>query len=258
MSIDVEPILQVSALCKRFGSIKAVDQVSFDVPAGEVLCLIGANGAGKSTLLLLLGGVIYADSGTIRVFGRDRWAENLEIRRQTTFALAETLAGNTPTPREYLRFIGQIYGLAQERFEARLEQLAGEMEFTPHLDKAWEQLSLGMAKKAMLIGAFLPEARLRLLDEPFAGGIDPRGMEMLFTWFAAARERGETILFSTQVLDQAETISDRLMILQHGTSHYLGTPEELIRSAGLDPATPRALTRAFLKLTEQPGAEAGR
>lgn len=245
------PLAELTDVRKRYGRTHAVDGASFTVLPGEVLCVIGANGAGKSTLLYLLGGVIYADSGHLRVFGLDRWAENLAIRRQSTFCPAEPVVGAAATPREYIRFIAQIYGVPAADYRARLRELAEAMRFLPHLDKPWNELSLGMTRKANLIAAFLPPARLRILDEPFAGGIDPQGMETLYAWLAAARARGETIIFSTQVLDQADAIADRILLLHGGQTRLLAPPADLIALAGIDPASPRALARAYMTLCER-------
>ncbi len=122
------------------------------------------------------------------------------------------------------------------------------MNMTDHWDKPWERLSLGMMKKTGLIAAFLPKVPLRMFDEPFAGGIDPMAMEQLYTWMAEAKAHGETILFSTQVLEQAENAADRLLLLEDGAIRALATPAALIVQAGIDPNEPRALYKAFLAM----------
>ena len=244
------PAIRATGLKKHFGKTRALDGVSLEIPAGEVLCVIGPNGAGKSTLLLVLGGVIYPNEGHVKVFGLDRWADNFTIRQHTTFLPVDPVVGQAPSPYEYLRFLGQIYGLPKALFHQRLEALVTAMRYEPHLTKPWADLSTGLVKKAGLIGSFLPDAAIRFLDEPFAGGIDPLGMEVLFQWMDEARRREETIIFSTQVLDQAESAADRIALLDGGAIRQLGSPEELIRLAQLDPSEPRALSRAFMALTE--------
>jgi ABC-type multidrug transport system ATPase subunit len=240
-------VLQAIDLKRSFAKVKAVDGASLDIRAGEVVCLIGPNGAGKTTLLLQLGGVLYPSSGHVKVFGLDRWRDNFEIRKRTTFLPAELIVGEAPTPYEYLRFLGQIYGLPRDLFVERVRRLSDQMQLGTYLHKAWDSLSLGLGKKTALVGCFLPDAQLRFLDEPFAGGVDPIGMEVLYDWFGQARERGETIVFSTQVLEQAESVSDRIAMLTNGHISHIGTPAALIAQAGVDPAAPRALNRAFMK-----------
>ena len=244
-------MIRAIGLQKKFPNVRAVDGLSLDVRRGEVLCIIGPNGAGKTTLLHMLGGAIYPSAGHIRVLGLDRWKDNFAIRRQTAFLPVSPVVGISPTPYEYLRFLGQVYGLAHEAFLARLKRMAAQMRYTEYLNRPWGALSTGLVKKAGLIGCFLPEVPLRFMDEPFAGGIDPLGMEILFQWMAEARGRGETIIFSTQVLDQAEAVADRIALLARGRIEVLGSPEELMTQAGVESAEPRALARAFLKLTDE-------
>jgi len=131
-----------------------------------------------------------------------------------------------------------------------LRGMSDEMNYTEHLNKYWHELSLGLNRKAGLIGCFLPEAKLRILDEPFAGGIDPLGMERLNSWMTDARDRGETIIFSTQVLDQAEDAADRIALMKEGQIHSMGSPGDLIEQAGIASNEPRTLSKAFLRLMD--------
>jgi ABC-2 type transport system ATP-binding protein len=241
----------------RYGRTWAVDGVSLDIAPGEVLCVIGANGAGKTTLLSLLGGMVLPQQGHVHVFGLDRWRENFAIRKRSTFLLAEPAFGESLTPYEFLRFFAQIYGVPKQTFLERVKRLATEMNMTEHWNKPWRKLSLGMLKKTGLIAAFLPDAELRIMDEPFAGGIDPMAMETLYAWIAEAKARGETIIFSTQVLEQAESAADRILMLEDGHIRALGTPEEIVAAAGVDAGEPRALYKAFLQLTRRHGEQCG-
>lgn len=242
-------VIEAVGLRKRFGFTKAVHGVNLHVSRGEAVCIIGPNGAGKTTLLLLLGGVILPSFGGVKVFGLDRWKDNFEIRKRSTFLTAEPIFGASPTPYEFLRYYAQIYGLPKAIFLERFKRLADEMDMLPHIKKPWPKLSLGMKKKTGLIAAFLPDAELRILDEPFAGGIDPMAMERLYQWMELAKQRGEAIVFSTQVLEQAENAADRLVLLEKGTITAVGTPAELITAASIDSNDARPLYRAFLALT---------
>lgn len=244
-------VVQAVGLKKKYGRVQALAGVSLEVRQGENLCVIGPNGAGKTTLLYLLGGMIFPSAGHVTVFGRHRWKENFEIRKHSAILTTEPLYGESPTPYEYLRFLAQIYGLPKQTFRDKVRRLVDEMQYAPHINRAWGRLSLGLAKKAGLIACFLVDVPLRILDEPFAGGIDPIGMEVLYGWMTAARERGETTVFSTQVLDQAEDVADRLVMLQEGRILAEGSPSELIAKAGVAATDERALAKAFLKLTQQ-------
>jgi ABC-2 type transport system ATP-binding protein len=246
-----ETAIEAADLRFRYGRAYAVDGVSLEVERGEVLCVIGANGAGKTTLLSLLGGMVLPQQGHVRVFGLDRWRDNFAIRKRSTFLLAEPAFGESLTPYEFLRFFAQIYGVPKQTLLDRVKRLAVDMDMIEHWNKPWTKLSLGMLKKTGLIAAFLPDAELRILDEPFAGGIDPMAMETLYAWIAAAKSRNETIIFSTQVLEQAESAADRILMLEDGHIRALGSPDEVIALADVDANEPRALYKAFLELTSK-------
>lgn len=237
-------------VARAYGRVQALRASDLAVRRGEVIAVIGPNGAGKTTLLRLLAGSIFPTEGTVRVFGLDRWRESFAIRQRSCFIEAAGVPPVGATPFGHLRFLAQAYGLARDEFESRLRRLAAEMEYTEHLGKSWASLSLGLGKKAHLIGAFLVPAELRILDEPFAGGIDPLGMERLFEWIDAARTRGEATIFSTQVLDQADRVADKLLVIARGRICHFSPPDDLIRRAGQDPNDPQSLAKSFFALVE--------
>ena len=243
-------LIRAVGLKKNYGRTRALKGISLDVRRGEVLCVIGPDGAGKTTLLYLLGGLLFPSEGHVHVFGMHRWKQNFEIRQRSTILPTIPVFGGSPTPYEYLRFLAQIYGLPKEVFLERLRRLCEEMDYLPFLTKDWPQLSTGLQKKAGLIGCFLVNAELRILDEPFAGGIDPMAMEVLYGWIGQANARGETVVFSTQVLEQTEVAADRIALLREGCLDALAAPAEIIEKAGLSAAEPRALSKAFLKLVK--------
>lgn len=244
-----ETIVCAVGLVKNYPEVKAADGISLEIRRGEIVCVIGPNGAGKTTLLYLLGGLLYPSAGHLHIFGLHRWKDNHAIRLRSATLPASPVTGASPTPYEYLRYIAQVYGMEKVRFLEKLERLAAQMNYGPFLSWSWESLSLGLRKKAGLIGCFLPEVELRILDEPFAGGIDPLGMEVLYQWFEQSRSRGETVVFSTQVLEQAQEASDRIVLVRNGRIALQGSPSDILLGAGVDPAEPRALAKAFVKMT---------
>lgn len=248
-------VIRATGLRKKYPGVEALCGVSLDVRKGEILCVIGPNGAGKTTLLYLLGGLVLPSAGHVTVFGLHRWKESFEIRKRSAFLPVQPVWGESPTPYEFLRFLAQIYGMPKAAFLDKLRALARDMNYLPYLKKEWPKLSTGLVKKAGLIGCFLPDVPLRILDEPFAGGIDPLGMEALYGWMQAARGRGEAIVFSTHVLDQAEQVADRIALLQEGSIIALGSPPELIAKAGVVATEPRPLAKAFLELTKATSPE---
>jgi len=251
---DNDVVIRAVGLRKKYPGAYALRGVSLEVRQGEVLSVIGPNGAGKTTLLHLLGGLMFPSAGHVTVFGLHRWKDSFEIRKRSAFLTACPVMGASPTPYEFLRFLAQIYGLSKATFLEKLRSLAGEMNYLPYIKKEWRTLSTGLIKKAGLIGCFLPDVPLRILDEPFAGGIDPLGMETLYGWMQAARLRGEIIVFSTQVLDQAEQVADRIALLHEGSTLALGSATEIIRQANIPATERRPLAKAFLELTKAASA----
>jgi ABC-2 type transport system ATP-binding protein len=231
-----------------FGIPWVLRDVSFSLKAGEITCIIGPNGAGKTTLLRVLAGCLFKTRCKISVFGLNRWRSNMAIRRRSVFVPADLQCAIGNTPYEHLTAIAIFYNMTQEDFGARCAALVDDLGYEPHLHKPWRSLSLGLAHKAMLIGGFLPDVEMRILDEPVASGIDPLGMEFLGVWMKEARARGETIVFSTQVLDRAHLLSDKLLILGNGRTAFWGSPAELIAKSEVDASDPYAINRAFYKL----------
>lgn len=241
-------MLVAVGLTKMLGGRAAVEAVHLSLRAGEIVCVAGPNGAGKTTLLSLLSGASYPSSGHLTVFGMHRWKRNFQIRRRSTFVPSETAYGACPTPLELFRLVARVHGLSRESFRTRLERLAARMSMTEAMKKTWDRLSWGMRRKAGLIAGFLPDAELRILDEPFGGGIDSLAAEALGEWMREARGRGEAFVFSTPEPDRAEGIADRLVVLDDGREVAEGPPDAVIRGAGIDPSEPEALARAFRKL----------
>jgi ABC-2 type transport system ATP-binding protein len=243
--------IETTKVTVRLGGARVLDKVSLEVHPGEILCILGPNGAGKTTLLQLLAGCLFKTRNRIRIFGLNRWRCNREIRTLSTFVPADfrSLAGTCP--HEYLAAIATFYGLPPERYATRLAAMCYDLNYEQYLRIPWGHLSLGLRQKALLIGGFLPDTPLRILDEPMATGIDPMGLEIVGVWMREARERGETIVFSTQILDKAHLLADRIMILHKGRMVMIGPPRELIEAMGLSADDPFALNQAFFRFFQE-------
>jgi len=252
LSSTSAPIVNAQRLRVRFHNTftTALRDVTFTAHRGEIICVIGPNGAGKTTLLNLLAGCLFKRRTRIQIFGLNRWRKNKEIRLRSTYTPMNSHYLIGETPMEHLQAIGLLYGMAQETFATRCAALVHDFSYADLLQRPFANMSLGQRQKAMLIGGFLPEVELRILDEPVAGGIDMLGMEILGVWMKEARARGELVIFSTQVLTRAEMLSDKLLILDRGRSRFFGSPGELMQQTGTDPAQEYALNQAFLKFFE--------
>src|SRR5690606_20903751 len=156
-----------------------LDNVSFAVQPGEIVCVVGPNGAGKTTLLNILSGTMLKTNCKIRVLGHDRWRNNATIRLQTTYVPAHLHYTIGSTPKEHCVGVRYAYRIAQSSFEAGCEELVRDLNYESYIHRHWQCLSLGLSHKAMMIGGFLPPAKLRILDEPVASGIDTLGMEII-------------------------------------------------------------------------------
>ncbi|RMG44072.1 MAG: ATP-binding cassette domain-containing protein [Acidobacteria bacterium] len=233
----------------------AVRQVSLQLHAGEVFCLLGPNGAGKTTLVKMMTGILPPSSGQIILHGIDLWAaseaERLLSRRSIGYMPERLFLYERLTPREYLLFVGQLYGLDdQKQLEERIIDALQTMALGDKMDTRIGALSHGMRRKIAFIAAQLHEPSLLLLDEP-TQGLDPRSARLVKDQLRVLRDRGHTVLMTTHVLEIAERIADRVGILDQGTLLFVGTLAELRELVGHPQAS---LEDLFLKLTD-PQAE---
>ncbi len=207
-------MIQVRALTKRYGVHAAVDNVSFEVAAGEVVGLLGPNGAGKSTILRILSCYLPATSGTVRVAGRDVFREADAVRRQIGYMPENNPLYPDLRVREYLRFRARLKGLRGRRCRARVEAVIEQCDLTEVARKIIATLSKGYRQRVGLADALVHEPALLLLDEPTIG-LDPHQLRSVREMIRAlGRER--TILISSHILPEIEATCGRVLILHGG------------------------------------------
>ncbi len=220
--------LVITDLRKSFGTVQALDGISFTVEPGQVFGFLGANGAGKTTAMRIVLGVLQADEG--RVLWQGRPSTNLPRR---TWGYLPEERGLYPQMRvlDQLVFFGRLHGLPAER--ARREALAWLDRFRiPDLaERTAEQLSKGNQQKVQLVAAILHDPPVLLLDEPFTG-LDPVNVVLLREAILELRERGKTIVFSTHQLETVETLCEAVAIIDHGRLVVGGPIREVKRSIG--------------------------
>jgi ABC-type multidrug transport system ATPase subunit len=242
-SIDMKPSegLTVEGLTRRFGSLVAVDDLSFEVHPGEILGVLGPNGAGKTTALLCLAGLIRPNAGTIRWDG-----QVLGPERGSRIALIPETPDVYPmlTVWEHLVFTAQSCRLGPDWME-RGQTLLERFALMDERDTLGEALSKGMRQKTLLAATLLAETRVLLLDEPMIG-LDPRGQRELRELLREARDQGTAIVMSTHLLDTAESLCDRLLVLHHGRAVATGCAAEL-RQRG---EGGKSLEDVFLEVTQ--------
>lgn len=219
----------VDDVSKRFGAFAALANVSFQLQEGQLVALVGANGAGKTTLLECLAGLLGPSTGSILLDGERLDRERLDLRRRFGM-LADTppLVPNM-TPIEHIAMVLRLYERPLEPARDRVVEWLREMRLLAAADSEIGSLSRGERYKVALIGLMACDPELWILDEPLASGMDPSGLEVLKRELHAAAERGRTILYTTQLLEIAEHLSNRILILSHGRLLADGTLAELRR-----------------------------
>ena len=223
--------------------VLAVDHINLHVKKGEVFGFIGPNGAGKTTTIKMITGILRPDTGTVRINGHDMQEDPVACKQSFCYAPDSHQIYERLTGREYLNFIADMYGVDQQTRQMQMEKYLSMFELQKAAGEQIKSYSHGMRQKLSLTGALLPNPPLWIMDEPMVG-LDPRSQHLLKQEMRAHCERGNTIFFSTHVLEVAEKLCDRIAIINHGEIVAVGTLEEL--RSGSD----ESLESLFLELTE--------
>jgi ABC-2 type transport system ATP-binding protein len=236
-------MLELRALTRRYGSRLALDGVSFAVPRGRIVGLLGANGAGKSTLLRTAAGLQPPDSGAVLVDGHDAWASPLAAKHALGYAAEEPSFHEELSAHEYLAFVAAVRGLEPAAASERALRLAHALELSPRLDEPVRGFSHGMRKKLSFLAAVLHEPRVLLCDEALEGFDAPSAVAAKTELRRLARA-GSAILFSSHVTETVERLCDSVVVLHEGrVARELGRADW---GAGDDATSP--LERVFLEL----------
>jgi ABC-2 type transport system ATP-binding protein len=228
----MDSILTVNGLCVQYGTFSAVKDVSFDVRKGEIFGLLGPNGAGKTSTLSAIEGLVKFQSGTITVDGFDAREKPLYARAATGVQLQSTSFQPELQVGEILQLYAGIYGvqLTNEKLATTLKEINLEDAAT----KKFGQLSGGQQQRVSLVIATIHNPRLVLLDEPTTG-LDPQARRQLWERIEAIRERGHAVLLTTHSMEEAESVCDRIGIIDHGKVLIIDTPQSLIEKHKTDP-----------------------
>lgn len=204
------------------GRVKAVDDLTLTVPAGEIVGFLGPNGAGKTTTLKMLTGILNPDSGMIRINGVDLHREPIRVKEQIGFVPDSPDIFLRLKGIEYLRFIADLYRVGGPERKQRIEEFTGKFEMTEVLGNKIQSYSHGMRQKIVLIGALLHDPAVWILDEPLTG-LDPKSSFLLKEILRQEAGKGKIVFFSTHVLDVAERLCDRVAIIHKGKLLFDGT-----------------------------------
>jgi ABC-2 type transport system ATP-binding protein len=253
----ISPVIQVRSISKRFGTLTAVSELSFDVLAGEVFGLLGPNGAGKSTTISMMCGLMRPDSGQILVHGKPIAGGKAGLRRQVGVCPQNIVVWGQLTCMEQMVFLGEMYGLKRSLAVQRSQRLLGDLDLAGKGDQRARTLSGGMQRRLNLAMALVHDPDILVLDEPEAG-LDPQS-RVLVREYLKSLARQKTIILTTHNMDEAERMADRVAILDHGQLLSLDTPEALKRTAGegdvleieTDPGEMQQALGAVQKVTSQ-------
>lgn len=243
-------MIQVHHLTKVYedpdgGEVTAARDVSLTCKAGEIYGLLGPNGAGKTTTLRCLATILTPTSGTATVAGHDLVKEPEAVRRRIGFLSANTGLYARLTPRETLRFFGELHGLHCDALHRRVEDVLTLFDIASYADRPNDRLSTGMKQRVGLARAVVHDPPVIILDEP-TSGLDPivsRTVEQAVRSLARA---GKCVLFSTHLLSQAEEVCDRIGVIGEGKVLAEGTIPELCARTGT-----KTLAQAFFALFDQ-------
>ena len=224
-------MFRVENLQKRYGEIHAVDGVSFEVREGEIYGLLGPNGAGKTTTLSMMSGLLRPDEGRILFDDIDIVAEPIRVKEQLGVVPQETALYEDLSARENLRFWAGIYGLSGTALNEAVDRTLEQVGLEARAKDAVSKYSGGMKRRLNLALGLVHRPRAVLLDEPTVG-IDPQARANILEVVRGVASAGTTVLYTTHYLEEAETLCDRIGIMDHGKILAEGTLAELKRQAG--------------------------
>ena len=222
-----EPVLRAEGLLKQFAGRRVVDGVDLRCRAGQVLGLLGANGAGKTTTLRLCSGFLQPDAGTIRVAGIDRRADPEAAARQVGVCTQDDTFDSDFTVRGNLEQMSRYFRPRPPALQARIAALLERFGLDRYADAKPDVLSGGYRRRLMLARALVHEPQLLFLDEPTTG-LDPQARLEVWEWVDALRRDGLGIVLTTHYMDEAERLSDELLILREGRTVAAGPPRAVL------------------------------
>lgn len=225
--------IEVKGLGKTYGTIQAVTNLSLAVTEGEIFGLLGPNGAGKSTTLRILITTLTPTSGTATIFGHDVVKEADTIRRLIGYVPQERAIDRFLTGREHLLLLADLYHLPKHEANRRIASLLKLVDLEEHADRVAKGYSGGMKRKLDIACGLLPNPKVLFLDEPTLG-LDVQSRLTIWQYLKELRKQGMTIVMTTNYLDEADQLCDRLAIIDRGEIRAIGSPKDLKAGLGGD------------------------
>lgn len=238
-------MIQLKNVTKIYGgTFKAVDNISLEIPTGEIIGFIGPNGAGKTTTLKMITGILNSDEGEILINGKSIEKEPIEAKKQFGFVPDNADIFLRLKGIEYLNFMGDIYEIDTDVRQQRIQELSKTFEMEGALNSKIISYSHGMRQKIVIMGVLITNPSVWILDEPMTG-LDPQSSYHLKQLMKEHAQKGNTVFFSTHVLEVAEKLCDKVAIINKGKIIFFGTLETLKETYGEN----ESLEDLFLKVT---------
>ncbi len=222
----METAIETQNLKKYFGDIHAVDGIDLKIPKGSLFGVLGPNGAGKTTTIRMLSTILHPTSGDAKVLGFDITKEASEIKRRIGLCPQELVIYPRLTARENIHLIAQMHGMAKKDYKERTDDLLGKMNLLDRANSLVKGFSGGMKRRVNVLMAVVHEPELLFFDEPTAG-LDPQSRRVVWDFIRDFQERECTIILTTHNMEEADDLSDELVIIDHGKIITQGTPDEL-------------------------------
>jgi ABC-2 type transport system ATP-binding protein len=223
----VSAAITVRDVRKSYGELRAVDGVSFEVGEGEFFGILGPNGAGKTTTLEIIEGLREPDGGEVSVLGLPPWPRNPQLLPRIGVQLQASSFFERLTAREQLRTFGSLYGVTPQRADTMLDTVG----LTDMAGTRTEKLSGGQAQRLSIACALIHGPDVLFLDEP-TGSLDPQARRNLWDLLRGIAAEGRTVVLTTHHMDEAETLCERVAVMDHGKILQIGRPDALIRGLG--------------------------
>lgn len=237
-----QPMVEITKLTKRFGKVTAIDEIDLTLNEGEVFGYIGPNGAGKTTTINVLLGILKANSGSARIFGKDVWKDAVEIHKRVSYVPGDVNLWPNLTGGEVIDLFTSLRGNVNPEKRKRLLEM---FELDP--TKKCRTYSKGNRQKVALVAAFAADSDLYILDEP-TSGLDPLMEQVFQQCVKEQKENGKSILLSSHILSEVERLCDRISIIRQGKIVETGTLSELqhLTNATTKDGTPLTLEDLFM------------
>ncbi len=227
LSLTMEVIITARQLGKRYGNFKAVDGISFEIGEGECFGFLGPNGAGKTSTVRMIHCVSPVTSGTLSVRGMAAHVDNRAIKQQTGVIPQEITLDNDLTVRENLQVHAHFFAIPRAEAQRRIDALLKFVELEKKRDSRIDQLSTGMKRRLLIARALLNQPRIIIADEPTTG-LDPQARHLIWQRLRQLKDQGTTLVLTTQYMEEAQQLCDRIVIMHQGRILKEGVPARLI------------------------------